>query len=404
MNQTPPDRRADFPLLWHQSLSYLDNAATTHKPQSVIDAISDCYRRGYAPIHRGIYPLAESASAAYETARKKVAAFINAAAPERVVFTRSATEAINMVAQGWARQRLRPGERVWVTRMEHHSNFLPWQRVCAERGAELRVIELDEDGSLEIDKAAGLFNKRTRLIALCHVSNALGRVNPVNEICDLAAARNIPVLVDAAQSAAAMPLDVQKMNCDFLAFSAHKIYGPTGIGVLYAKRERLEQTQPLLLGGGMVDEVHDDDYTASSIPARFEAGSPNLAAAVGLAAAVDYLSAVGMRRVQAHLGDLAAAAVAALSRLSFVKILPAVDIPRSSIVSFTMPGVHPHDIAQIAADHAVALRAGHHCCRPLMRCLGIDATARASFAWYNDADDIDALAAALERAWAVLGP
>ncbi|NNF96152.1 MAG: SufS family cysteine desulfurase [Halobacteria archaeon] len=395
------NRKADFPLFQSSehgsSLHYLDNAATTQKPASVIDAISDCYRNAYAPIHRGIYPLAESATASYERARATVARFIGASTAEQLIFTRSATEAINMVAWGWARTRLQPGDRIWVTRMEHHSNFLPWQRICKERHAELRIIELQEDGTLDLEAATDLFDKRTRLIALCHISNVLGSVNPIRSLCEQAAALDIPVLVDAAQSVGHMPIDVTTLGCDFLAFSAHKMYGPTGIGALYAKTERLEELEPLLLGGGMVDQVSDSHCSWTAIPARFEAGSPNLADAVGFAAAVDYLSAIGMEQVQAYVTSLTHQAIERLSQFADVRLIPAANASRSSIISFEMPGVHPHDIAQIAGERGVAVRAGHHCCQPLMHSLGLTATTRISFGLYNQQEDVEALLAAIDE-------
>lgn len=394
-------RKVDFPLLQSvqqaDSLHYLDNAASTQKPLSVIAAIIDCYQYAYAPIHRGIYPLAEAATASYETARAKLAGFIGAATAEQVIFTRSATEAINMVAWGWARTRLQPGDRIWVTRMEHHSNFLPWQRICKERNAELRIIELHEDGTLDLEAATELFDRRTRLIACCHVSNVLGIVNPIRSLCQQAAAMNIPVLVDAAQSVGHMPVDVSELGCDFLAFSAHKMYGPSGIGALYARTERLQEMEPLLLGGGMVDQVSDRDCSWSDIPARFEAGSPNLADAVGFAAAVDYLSAIGMRRVEAYVSSLTQQAVEALSQFADVRLIPVAEVGRTSIISFQMPGIHPHDIAQVAADFGVAVRAGHHCCQPLMHSLGLSATTRVSFGIYNLPEDVDALLTAIDE-------
>jgi cysteine desulfurase/selenocysteine lyase len=398
--RVPGRWRADFPAFAasDRPLHYLDNAATTQKPAAVIDAVRRCMAGGEAPIHRGLYPLAESASAAYEGAREKVARFIGAPRPEQLVFTRSATESINLVAQGWLRPRLRPGERVWVTRMEHHANFLPWQRVCRASGAELRIIELRADGTLDLEGAAGLFGRKTRLIALCQVSNVLGVENPVREVCRLAGAAGIPVLVDAAQAVAHTPVDVAELGCDFLAFSAHKTYGPGGIGVLFGRPERLEETEPLLVGGGMVDLVGDDRAEWAAVPARFEAGSPNLAGAVGFAAAVDWLSGTGLERIQAHVTDLAREAVRALSELPGLRLIPGAETPRSSIVSFDLQGVHPHDVAQIAGERGVALRAGHHCCQPLMHHLGLAATVRASFGVYNDAEDVAALVEAVREA------
>ena len=402
-----PQIRADFPLLHSselgRSLHYLDNAATTHKPQAVIEAISDCYRECYASVHRGLYPLAEAATRRYEQARETVARFVGAPAAEQLVFTRSTTEAINMVACGWARPRLSPGERIWVTRMEHHANLLPWQRVCRQRGAELRVIELCEDGSLDWQGAEDLFDPRTRLIALCHVSNVLGFANPVQAICAEAAAQGIPVLVDAAQSVAHHAVDVNDLDCDFLAFSAHKMYGPGGIGALYAKPVRLEEMEPLLLGGGMVDEVTLDAASWAAYPARFEAGSPNLADAVGFAAAVDYLSRLGRDAVHRHVSALTRQALDALTGVKGLGLLPRPGVDAAGIVSFSLDGVHPHDVAQIAGEQGVALRAGHHCCQPLMQHLGLAASVRASFAVYNSEADIDALLQAIAQAQGLFG-
>jgi cysteine desulfurase/selenocysteine lyase len=391
----------DFPALTGtaaEPLHYLDNAATTQKPVRVIDAVSRCLESGQGPIHRGLYPLAESASAAYEGARETVARFIGAPRSDQLIFTRSATESINMVAAGWLRPRLRSGDRVWVTRMEHHANFIPWQRVCSERGAELRIVELNDDGTLDLEGADGLLDERTRLIALCQVSNVLGVENPVRQVCGLAASAGIPVLVDAAQSVPYMPVDVASLGCDFLAFSAHKMYGPGGIGALFGRPERLEEMEPLLVGGGMVDLVADDGAAWAPVPARFEAGSPNLAGAVGFGAAVDWLSAIGMSKAQVQVVALARRAAAALTEIPGLRLIPAVDSTGSSIVSFDVEGVHPHDVAQVAGERGVALRAGHHCCQPLMRHLGLTATVRASFALYNGPEDVTALVQAVDAA------
>lgn len=381
-----------------RALHYLDNAATTQKPAAVIDAIKQCMESGQGSVHRGLYPLAESASLAYEQARQTVASFIGSEDPDQLIFTRSATESINMVASGWLRPRLNPGDLVWVTRMEHHANFLPWQRVCAETGAELRIIELNQDGTLDIAGARELFDQRTRLIALCHVSNVLGIVNPLRAICEQATSAGIPVLVDGAQSVSHTPVDVTELGCDFLAFSAHKLYGPAGIGALYGDKTRLEEMEPLLVGGGMVDRVDDKTALWASIPARFEAGSPNLAGAVGFAAALDWLSAIGMDRVNAHVSALTQQAIDALSAIPGLRLVPGPEVERSAIVSFVLDGVHPHDIAQVAGEKGVALRAGHHCCQPLLQRLGLTATARASFGIYNEAADIASLVDAIGEA------
>ena len=394
------DRKQDFPLLHEsqlgRSLHYLDSAATTQKPMEVIDAVSDCYRNVYGPINRGLYPLAEAATAAYAEARAGVARFIGAPASEQLIFTRGTTDAINMVAWGWARPRLQPGDRVWITRMEHHANFLPWQRICRERSAELRIIDLNEDGSLNLNAATELFDTRTRLIALCQISNVLGTENPVAAICTRAAALGIPVLVDAAQSVAHKSVDVATIDCDFLAFSAHKMYGPSGIGALYGKAQRLEEMEPLLVGGGMVDHVAPDTATWTVCPDRFEAGSPNLSGAIGFAAAAGYLSRIGMDAIAAHETALTQQAVSQLARLPRVSLLPPGAATRASIISIDIEGIHPHDVAQLAGERGVALRAGHHCCQPLMQHLGLPATTRASFGIYNQPEDVDALISAVE--------
>ncbi len=402
--------RADFPLLAEsqagRELHYLDNAATTHKPGSVIEAVARCYTESYGPVHRGLYPLAEFASTEYEEARTRIASFIGAAAVESVVFTRSATESLNLVARGWAHQRLAPGNEVWISRLEHHSNFLPWQRLCQEQGARLRLIELDGDGCWDLARAEreGLYGPCTRIISLSLVSNVLGLRNPVEEVIDQAHARGIAVAIDAAQAVAHMPLDVLALDCDFLAFSGHKMYGPDGIGVLYITPERLQEMEPLLLGGGMVDLVEEHWSTWAPVPARLEAGSPNLAGAIGLAAAAGYLDVLDRTRVCEHLRQLAMDARAALRKYPGVRVYAtsAAEL-QTGIVAFDVAGIHPHDVAQVAGEHGVALRAGHHCCQPLMHALGVPALVRASFGIYNDRSDVDALATAVGAAQRLLG-
>lgn len=401
--------RGDFPLLRDPPgggpLVYLDNAATSHKPKAVIDTVADCYARHYGPVHRGLYPLAEDASVRYEQARSVIAGFIGAPSSDQLVLTRSATEAINMVASGWARSRLRPGNELWVSRMEHHANYLPWQRVCRITGARLRIIELKADGSLDLEATPELWGPRNRLIALSHVSNVLGTINPIRELTERAREQGIPVLVDAAQSVAQLPVDVAELNCDFLAFSAHKMFGPDGIGALYGRAVHLQAMEPLLLGGGMVDRVSETDGEWAPYPAKFEAGSPNLAGALGFAAAAGYLDAIGMERIHSHIQQLTEQALAALAALPDVEVYGPPDAERhAGIVSFNLAGVHPHDLAQLAGERGVALRAGHHCCQPLMEHLGVAATARASFALYNDSHDIEALVAVVEAARQVFRP
>ena len=395
--------RADFPLLVNagDSLHYLDNAATSQKPNVVIDAIGDCYRHYNAPIHRGLYPLAEKASHHYEMARSTIAKFIGATDDnsDRLIFTRSTTESINMVAQGWLRQRLKKGDQVWVTRMEHHANYLPWQALCNENGAQLKIIELKQDGSLDLDNCSGLYDATTKLIAVTQVSNVLGVINPVKEICSKATEQGIAVMVDAAQSVGHIPVDVTDLDCDFLSFSSHKMFGPTGIGALYGKAERLSEMEPLLLGGGMVDSVNESDCTWMPYPAKFEAGSQNMADAVGFAAAVDWINETGMDVMHDHVTDLTQYALDSLSKLNSIEIYgPRNAEQRGGIVSFNLTDVHPHDVGQIAGERGVAIRAGHHCCQPLMQHLGVAATARASFAPYNSHNDIDALVDAIHEA------
>jgi len=399
--------RKDFPIFTSgaEPLHYLDSAATSQKPHCVIDAIADCYRSQYGPVHRGLYPLAEAASEAYEKARRTLADFINAPSPEEIIFTRSATEAINLVACGWAGQRLVAGDEMWVSQMEHHSNYLPWQRVCRDRGASLRVIPLDSSGQLNLDGATGLFGKNTRLIAITHLSNVLGIINPVEKLIELAAQKSIPVLIDAAQSAGHIPVDVQALNCDFLVASAHKMCGPGGIGFLFAKMESRQQTEPLLLGGGMVDQVQSGTSLWTDIPARFEAGSPNLAGALGFAVAANYIQQIGRGRIMKREHELADTAFEVLSGIDGLSIYgPDSSQHRSGILSFNIDGIHSHDVAQIAGEQGVAIRAGHHCCQPLMQHLNTSSTARASFSFYNNEEDIAALASAIHETIKILGP
>jgi cysteine desulfurase / selenocysteine lyase len=392
--------RQDFSLFNSNSctkhIHYLDNAATSQKPQQVIDAISNCYQHHNAPVHRGLYSLADQSTSEYENSRLKLGRFIGSPNPNQLIFTRSATESINMVAQGWLRHNLSAGDKVWVTSMEHHANLLPWQRVCEETGAQLYFIELNADGSLDLDSAKDLFGPQTRFIALCHISNVLGIINPVRTITERAKQAEIPVLIDATQSVGHMPVDVINIDCDFLVFSAHKMYGPNGIGALYGKIELLEAMEPLLLGGGMVDEVNDYKSRWASIPAKFEAGSPNLAAAVGFASAVDYIQSIGLDVMQSNVNNLTEKCLETLLRINDLKIHGPIDpLERTGIISFNLKNVHSHDVAQIAGERNVAVRAGHHCCQPLMKRLNETATVRASFAPYNINEDIDALVEAI---------
>jgi cysteine desulfurase/selenocysteine lyase len=389
--------RRDFsifePVNCPQRLRYLDNAATTHKPGVVIDAITSSYAQCYAPIHRGLYPMAEQATSNYEQARRTLQKFIGASSPDELVFTRSATEAINMVASGWLKPRLQSGDVVWVSRMEHHSNYLPWQRICQEKQAQLRFIELTEDGQLDLDGTPELFGERTKFIAITHVSNVLGVENPVAALCARANKYGIPVLVDAAQSVSHLELNVSAMCCDFLAFSAHKMFGPTGIGLLYGRQDSLAGMEPLQVGGGMVDTVGEGTAMSrwADIPSRFEAGSPDMPGAIGFAAAADYLVSLGRERVRKHIASLTRLAAGRLMTIDGISLLPHAELPSSGIVSFTHRDIHPHDMAQVAGESGVAIRAGHHCAQPLLSHLGLAATARASFSVYNEESDIEAL-------------
>jgi cysteine desulfurase/selenocysteine lyase len=393
--------RSDFPILGRtvrgRPLVYLDNAATTQKPAAVIEAEADVYRRYNANVHRAIHTLGEEATAAYEAARARVAAFLGAADPRGLVFVRNATEALNLVAWAWGLRRLRAGDEILLTPMEHHSNLVPWQLLAAETGAVLRFCELEADGRLEAREVARCLSGRTRVVAFTHVSNVLGTITPVAEICALARQAGALAVVDAAQSAPHLPLDVRTLGCDFLALSGHKMYGPLGIGALWGRTEVLESMTPLLGGGEMILRVDLERSTWNEIPYKFEAGTPNVAGAVGLAAAVDYLQQVGMERVTAHEAELTAYALERISALPGVTVYgpPA---PRGALVTFNVEGIHPHDLAQYLDQAGVAIRAGHHCAQPLMRRLGVAATARASFGLYNTAAEVDQLCSAILKA------
>ena len=393
--------REDFPILRRQvhgkPLVYLDNAATSQKPEAVIEALAGYYRQFNANVHRGIHTLAEEATAAYEGARARVATFIGAGEDE-VVFTHGATEALNLVAWGWARHHLRPGDEIVVSLMEHHSNWVPWQRVAEERGCRLRVVPLTEDGRLDLEAFDRLLSERTRVVAVTHMSNVLGTINPVAEIARRARAAGAVVVVDGAQGVPHLPVDVGALGVDFLAFSAHKMLGPTGIGVLYGRRERLAEMEPLLGGGGMIRRVDLERSTWADPPQRFEAGTPPIAEAVGFAAAVDYLAGLGAGAVAAHERALVRYAWERLREVPGVTVYGPEPEHRGGVLSFNVEGVHPHDVAQILDGEGVAIRAGHHCTQPLHRHLGVVATARASFYVYNDAGDVDRLVEGLHKA------
>src|SRR5262245_26235994 len=402
----PARVRLDFPILSRhvdgRRLVYLDSAATSQKPRAVIRALVDYYEQRNASVHRGAHRLAEEATAAYEGARARVAAFLGADDPRGVVFTRNATEAINLVASSWGRASLRPDDEVVVTGMEHHSNLVPWQVVTAATGARLRVVPvLPGRGQLELGVLRRLLGERTRLVALTHCSNVLATINPVEEIARAAHAVGALVLIDAAQSAPHMPLDVGALGADFLALSGHKMCGPTGIGVLWGRPELLDAMPPFLTGGSMVGEVWHQRATWAGIPARFEAGTPNVADAVAFGAALDYLDGLGMERVRAHEVDLMTYALSRFAELPWAHVYgPTGAEHRGGVLAFNLFAhgrqdpdelIHPHDVGTVLDAAGVAIRAGHHCCQPLMRALGVPATARASIYVYNDRDDVDAL-------------
>ena len=392
--------RRDFPILTRsirdQNLVYLDNAATTQKPQPVLDALSSYYATGNANIHRGVYLLSEEATAAYDLARGKVQGLLNARAAHEIIFTRNSTESINLVAQSYGRQNLGPGDEILITHMEHHSNIVPWQLLCEQVGARLCVAPIDDDGTLQLDEFQRLISPRTRLVAVVHLSNSLGTINPVQDIVRMAHARGVPVLNDGSQSVYHMPVDVQALDCDFYVFTGHKLYGPTGIGVLYGRESLLEQMPPYQGGGDMIRSVTFDKTTYAELPHKFEAGTPHIAGAIGLGAAVDYLLSVGFEGIGRHEADLLAYGTNALSEVKGLRLI-GTSPNKASILSFVMDGAHPHDIGTIVDADGIAIRTGHHCTQPVMDRFGVPATARASIAMYNTHEEIDALVKALEH-------
>lgn len=393
--------RADFPVLQQKihgkPLVYLDNGATTQKPQAVIDAIQHYYACDNSNVHRGVHALSERATAAYEGARGKVREFLNAASTREIIFTKGTTESINLVAQSFLRSQLRPGDEILITHMEHHSNIVPWQMLCEATGATLRAVPITDAGEMVYAEFEQLLSpERTRLVALGHVSNALGTVNPIEHVIAAAHTHNIPVLIDGAQAVAHMPVDVQALDADFYAFSGHKLFGPTGIGVLYAKETLLEKMAPYQGGGDMIRTVSLSGSTWNDLPYKFEAGTPNIAGAIGLGAAIDYLSKLDLNQVSAYETALLDYATEQLSTMPGIKLIGTAE-KKAGILSFVMEHAHPHDIGTIVDREGVAIRAGHHCAMPVMERFGLAATARASFACYNNRDDVDALLAALRR-------
>lgn len=384
--------RADFPILQTsvrgKPLVYFDNAATTQKPQCCIDATTQYYAKENANVHRGVHYLSELATQKYEDTRKLLADFIHAPSSDNIVFTRGATEAINLIAHGFTETILQADDEIIISAMEHHSNIVPWQMACQKTGAKLKVIDLHEDTSLDLEHFASLISEKTKLISLCYVSNTLGNINPVEEVIALAKANNIPVLLDAAQSIAHTPTDVQKLGCDFLVFSAHKMYGPTGVGALYATTEWLNQLPPYQGGGDMIVKVTFETSTYQQPPHKFEAGTPNIANIIAWSSAINYLNTIGLERIQAYEHALSIELHEKLQSFSSIKIISNAK-HKTSIVSFIHENAHPHDIATILDDDGIAIRAGHHCTMPLMDYLKVNATARASLCFYNTVEEID---------------
>lgn len=398
--------RKDFPILGQQvhgkPLVYLDNAATSQKPESVIEAISNYYREINSNVHRGVHQLSERATTGYEAARDNVRNFINAASSKEIIFVRGTTEAINLVAQSYGRSRFLAGDEIIISAMEHHSNIVPWQLLCGQTGALLKVIPITDTGELELDAYQDLFTARTRLVALAHVSNALGTINPVHGLIAQAHARGVPVLLDGAQAIPHLPVDVQELDCEFYAFSAHKMFGPTGIGVLYAKHAVLDKMPPWQGGGDMIRTVRFTESTWNDLPWRFEAGTPDIAGAIGLGAAVDYLRGIGMTEIDRYERELLAYGTDRLQAVPGLRLIGTAH-EKAGVLSFVMDDIHPHDLGTIVDQEGVAIRTGHHCAMPVMERYNIPATARASLAFYNTRDDIDALVRALGKAREVFG-
>ena len=398
--------RGDFPILEHavhgKPLVYLDNAATSQKPRPVIDAMTRYYENSNANVHRGVHTLSVRATELYEGAREKTRAFINAAEAAEIVFVRGTTEAINLVASSFGAANVRAGDEVVISAMEHHSNIVPWQMLCQRSGAVLRVIPIDRRGEIKLDEYRKLLNDRTRIVAVSHVSNSLGTVNPIGEMISLAHARGIPVLIDGAQAVPHFRVDVRALDADFYAFSGHKMFGPTGVGALYARKSLLESMPPYQGGGDMIASVTFEKTTYNVLPHRFEAGTPDIAAVVGLGAAIDYLHALGYDAIESYEDELVAYAVDALSNVPGITLIGTPQ-HRVGVVAFTVEGIHPHDAGMILDHEGIAIRAGHHCTQPVMDFFEVPATNRASFAFYNTRAEVDRLVAALSKVREVFG-
>ena len=401
MSRLDVDRvRKDFPVLEREvhgkPLAYLDNAATSQKPRAVIDALTHYYSRYNANIHRGVHTLSEEATVAYEAARDKVRDFIRAPSSEEIVFTRGTTEAINLVAQSYLRPRVREGDEILISQMEHHSNIVPWQLVREQTGAVLKVAPINERGEIELEQFSNLLGPRTRLVALAHVSNALGTINPVQEMVQLARERGVPVLLDGAQAVPHLPVDVQELGCDFYAFSGHKMYAPTGIGALYGRRELLEEMGPYQGGGEMILSVTFEKTTYNRVPHKFEAGTPNIAGAIGLGTAIDYLLGLDLQAVRAHEDELLEYATKEVSKVPSVRLIGTA-ASKTGVLSFLLGEIHAHDVGTVLDQEGIAVRTGHHCAQPVMDRFGVTATARASFAVYNTTEEVDRLVEGLHR-------
>jgi cysteine desulfurase / selenocysteine lyase len=392
--------RSDFPILSQRvngkPLVYLDNAATTQKPRAVIDALTRYYETDNANIHRGVHQLSQRATRDYEAARQLVCDFLHAASPNEIVFVRGATEGINLVAQTYGREHVREHDEILITAMEHHSNIVPWQILCQERGAKLRVAPINDKGELLLEEFSRLLNSKTKIVAVAHVSNALGTINPVREIIQLAHGQNAIVVVDGAQAAPHLSVDVQSLDCDFYVFSGHKVYGPTGIGVLYGKAALLEAMPPYQGGGDMISSVTFEKTTYNKIPHKFEAGTPDISGVIGLGAALKYVNQLGLERIAHHEHDLLTYATTAVSAISGVRLIGTAK-EKAGVLSFVMDAVHPHDIGTILDQEGIAIRTGHHCAQPIMEWFGIPATARASFGLYNTREEIDALVQGIHK-------
>ncbi|MEQ1878194.1 MAG: cysteine desulfurase [Bdellovibrionia bacterium] len=392
--------RADFPILPRQvrgkPLVYLDNAATTLKPKAVVDKLSQHYLMETSNIHRGVYFLSEQATEAYENVREKVRDFINAPDLKEIIFTRGTTEAVNLVASSFGQKFLHQGDEIIISEMEHHSNIVPWQMLCEKNGCVLRVIPMNDNGDIIMSEYEKLLNAKTKLVSVVYVSNSLGTVNPVRKIIELAKARKIPVMLDAAQAIATRPVDVQELGCDFLAFSSHKMFGPTGVGVLWGKAEWLDKMPPYQGGGDMIASVTFEKTQYNVLPYKFEAGTPPIAGVIGFGEAIDYIRNIGFDKIRAHEDELLSYATATLSKIPGLKIIGTA-AEKAAIVSFTLEGIHPHDIGTLLDQEGVAVRTGHHCTQPVMKHFKVPATARASFSIYNTRDEIDRLAAGIVK-------